>query len=70
MKVFLLILGVILLALGVQDAFRLLADNNQSSIFSFVPGGTSLYIGLDVALAIAGALIAGRASKMKESSAE
>lgn len=70
MKIFLLILGAAMLVLGVQDAIRLLADNNQSSMFSFMPGEISLYVGLDVALAIGGALIAGKASKMKEPSSK
>jgi hypothetical protein len=68
MKTLLLIIGVALFVLGIQDAIRLLADSNQSSVFSFIPGETSLYIGLDVAIAIGGALIASRASKMKEPS--
>ncbi len=67
MKTFLLILGVVMLLLGIQDAVRLLVENVQSSIFSFIPGGTSLHIGLDVVLAIGGALIAGSASKKDKS---
>lgn len=66
MKTLLLVLGVALFILGIQDAIRLLADGSQGSIFSFIPGERSLYIGLDVALAAGGALIAGRTSKMKE----
>ncbi len=59
-----------MLVLGAQDAIRLLADNSQSSVFSFIPGETSLYIGLDIALAIGGLLIAGRGSKLKEPSSK
>ncbi len=63
MKTFLLILGPALFILGVQDAIRLVADSTQSSMFSFIPGETSLYIGLDTVVAISGALIAGYASR-------
>jgi hypothetical protein len=65
MKTLLLILGAAMFILGLQDAIRLLIDYNQSSIFSWLPGETSLYIGLDVALAIGGALTAGYASRLK-----
>ncbi len=66
MKTFLLIVGVALFVLGVQDAIRLLVDSSQNSIFSFIPGQTPLYIGLDVVVAVGGALIAGIASKTKD----
>lgn len=68
MKTILLILGVALLVVSGQDAIRLLADNNQTSIFSFISADTSFYIGLDVVLAVGGALLAAKASKMKEAS--
>lgn len=66
MKAFLLIFGTALFILGIQDGIRLLVNSSQSSIFSWMHGETSLYIGLDVALAILGALIADYASRSKE----
>jgi hypothetical protein len=67
MKTFLLILGVAMFVLGVQDAIRLLIDNSQSSLFSWIPGEFSLYISLDIALAIGGAILAGYASRKAKS---
>jgi hypothetical protein len=63
MKTFLLILGVALFVLGIQDGIRLLMDSTQGSIFSWIPGDVSLYIALDIAFAIAGAILAGYTSR-------
>ena len=65
MKTFLLIIGIVLLVLGVQDGIRILVDNQQQGLFSWVPGGFTIHIALDVALAIGGALLAKYASQMK-----
>jgi hypothetical protein len=65
MKIFLLVLGCALFILGIQDGLRLVADNQQSGIFTWLPGGVSLYIGLDVALATSGGFLAKYALQMK-----
>lgn len=70
MKVVLLIIGVTLFIIGIQDAIRLVFDNNQISMLSFIPGETSLYIGLDIVLAVGGAVIARMVSKAKKSSSK
>jgi uncharacterized membrane protein HdeD (DUF308 family) len=57
MKTVLVVLGVALFILGIQDAIRLFVDASQRSIFSWIPGDVSLYIALDVALAICGSLL-------------
>ena len=63
MKTFLLILGVVLLALGARDVVRLLIDNNASSLFGWIPGGFTVHIAAGVVVAVAGVLVAGYASK-------
>lgn len=66
MKILLLVLGLMLFIIGFQDGIRILVDNQQTSIFSWLPGGPSLYIGLDVVLISSGALLAKYASQMKQ----
>lgn len=62
MKTLLMITGVALFIIGIQDVIRLLADNNTSSLFGWVPGEFTLHIAIGVAVAIAGAMLAGYAS--------
>lgn len=65
MKTFLLIIGVALFVIGIQDGIRILADNQHSGIFGWVPGGLSLHIALDIVLAACGAMLAKYASPKK-----
>jgi len=65
MKIFLLILGIVLLVIGIQDGIRVLLDNQQVGIFSWVPGGFTVHVALDTVLAIGGALLARYASQKK-----
>jgi hypothetical protein len=67
MKISLLVLGVTMFIIGIQDGIRIIADNNAVSILSWIPGEISLYIGLDVALVTIGAFVANHASHIKPS---
>lgn len=63
MKTVFLIIGVALFVIGLQDAIRLLANNNSSSVFGFIPGSVTVHVAIGVAVAIIGAVLARYAKK-------
>lgn len=63
MKTVLLVVGVAMFILGIQDGIRLVVDTAQASIFSWIAADASLYIALDVALVVSGAALASYGSK-------
>lgn len=65
MKTLLLILGVALIIIGLQDAARLLADSDAISIFGWIPGGYIVHIAAGIIVVVAGALLASYAPKTK-----
>jgi 1-deoxy-D-xylulose 5-phosphate reductoisomerase len=65
MKTALLVLGILLLALGIQDGIRILVDNQHNGIFGWMPGGYTAHLALDVILASGGAMLAKYASPSK-----
>jgi H+/Cl- antiporter ClcA len=64
MKNLLLVFGVALVVLGVQDAIRVSVDPKQTSIFSFLNLDQPFYVVIGIALALAGVFLASKASKM------
>lgn len=68
MKTAVLILGVALFIIGLQDAIRILFGDMSGGLFSWVPGGISLHVAIDVILVITGAMLARKASDKKPKS--
>ncbi|WP_129841231.1 hypothetical protein [Streptomyces sp. RFCAC02] len=55
------ILGMVLLVLGAQGAVRQLVDPDDAGLLRGMPGGPALGIGVHIAAAVTGAVLAGRA---------
>jgi hypothetical protein len=53
-----MILGMVLLAVGAQGAIRLVVDNADAGLLSWVPGGVVAQLVLYVAIAAAGLVMA------------
>lgn len=68
MKPLLLIISIALIIIGLQDGIRILVDNQQMGIFSWVPGGFTVHIALDTVLVIGGVLLTRHASQKASSS--
>ena len=53
-----LVAGMILLALGVQGAIRLLVDHDNAGLLSWMPGGFGVWLTVDLIAAVVGAVLA------------
>ena len=62
MKVAWQVLGMVLLAVGAQDAIRLLFDHARGGVFGWLPGGFATHLTCGVVAAAAGAALAGWAT--------
>ncbi|MCA2230021.1 hypothetical protein [Nonomuraea aurantiaca] len=65
-----LIIGMLLLALGAQGAIRLLADHDNAGLLAWLPGGFAVWLACYAVAAIAGASLAGWASKKAKQSGD
>ncbi|WP_068923809.1 hypothetical protein [Planobispora rosea] len=63
-----LVVGMLLLVLGAQGAIRLLADHGDAGLLAWLPGGFEVRLACYAAAAVAGAALAGWASKKAKQS--
>ncbi|WP_250034843.1 hypothetical protein [Paractinoplanes maris] len=63
MRVFVLVMGMVLLVVGAQGAIRQLLDHDNAGLLGWLPGGFGVQLTGHVVLALAGLLLAGWGSR-------
>ncbi len=57
------VIGMILLVVGGQGAVRMLIDRDDAGLLGWVPGGFAVQLGCQIAVTVAGVLLAGWATR-------